>query len=524
MDFERHFGRKELEDLFGDGVRPPEDFLWGVANSGYQVEGGFNRPEQPLNNWAEWEREGKVESSGKAVEFWTKYKKDLALSEDIGLNGFRMGIEWARVQPIKVMMDSRPPEFDKEALEHYARLIADVLMAGMEPVITLQHFTHPHWAGLDFWTYNGAPGAFRDYVHRVVGDINHLLCDKFGLRPVQFWVTINEMSLLPLITYVLGVFPHHRRGLKSSAAALSNLISGHVVAYDAIHQLYEENEWGNPMVSYNTCCLSAYSLDKFITDLLLARSNGVAKKDLREYLEDSRRRYDALVLSVEQPRKVSKFNELAERFLHRVSARLVKPEKYSGAILHLYDSPRDDKLDYIGIDFYDPYLRNMLKLPTREDIKEGRINIHAECWDWVLNPKALNAFLKAAELNAGGKPIYILENGLCFKVHNGRVSARKDNATRDVFLQSYIFEALRALKDGVNLKGYFYWSLVDNYEWGSYDPRFGLYTVDYTGKEPIRRHVDAWGTDAGEAYRKIISSLKDGDVNTIYDAFLSSET
>jgi beta-glucosidase len=132
-------------------------------------------------------------------------------------------------------------------------------------------------------------------------------------------------------------------------------------------------------------------------------------------------------------------------------------------------------------------------------------------------------FLKAETINGEGLPVLIAENGMSHKVFRGRVEQRGDTATCDVFLQAFIFEALRAKKDGVPLIGYLYWSMVDNYEWGSYDPRFGLYAVDRSRVPAKISSVDSWGTDAAQAYRDIIAALRGGDREEIVEAFTRND-
>lgn len=99
MEFRRHYSSGELEKLFDAGFTLPDDFLFGVANAAFQVEGGYNSEGGPLNNWADYEHEGKVEKSGEAVRFWTEYPEHVELAKGMNLNAFRMSIEWARVQP-----------------------------------------------------------------------------------------------------------------------------------------------------------------------------------------------------------------------------------------------------------------------------------------------------------------------------------------------------------------------------------------------------------------------------------------
>ncbi len=101
------------------------EFLWGVATSAYQSEGGYNGDGQPQTNWAAAERSGDAAVSGAAAEFWTRYEEDFDICERLGLGGFRLGIEWSRVQPTTTdAPQTEPPAFDGEALDHYASILA----------------------------------------------------------------------------------------------------------------------------------------------------------------------------------------------------------------------------------------------------------------------------------------------------------------------------------------------------------------------------------------------------------------
>jgi beta-glucosidase len=173
------------------------------------------------------------------------------------------------------------------------------------------------------------------------------------------------------------------------------------------------------------------------------------------------------------------------------------------------------------VDYYDPSrsLINLLKVPTIRDWREKRLSLLHEGCDWAINPRGLYHFLKAECINGEGLPIMIVENGMAYKVRKGVVEARRDGATRDVFLETHLFEALRALKDGVPLSGYFVWTLVDDYEWGSYASRYGLYTVDRT-RTPVKiGQRDAWGLDAGRVYSDLITALRSGDREVLVETF-----
>src|SRR5579862_5754995 len=112
------------------GRRPEGPFLWGVATSAYQAEGGYNGPGQPQTNWASAEARKDVAVTGPASEFWTRYEHDFDLCRGMGLNAFRMGIEWSRIQPARENKPGPPPAFDERALDHYAEMLASCRRQG----------------------------------------------------------------------------------------------------------------------------------------------------------------------------------------------------------------------------------------------------------------------------------------------------------------------------------------------------------------------------------------------------------
>lgn len=521
MEFKRHFSRRDLERLFDGDFRVPDGFMFGVANAAFQVEGGYNGHGEPHNNWLELERTGRVEPCGEAVRFWTDYPEHLELAAGMGLTGFRMSVEWARVQPGTSTAVGKAPVFDRAAIEAYSDMIASIMRGGMEPVVTLHHFTHPYWLGIDFWLDRGKLDAFRAYVQEVADSLNALLVEKHGLRPVRYWVTINEPNVYSLLTYTMRYFPHRKAGLAETARCWANMLDAHCRAYDTVHEVYGRNGWGTPMVSCNTFHWSTYHMDKLFTDLLLARRNGVARGSLAAYIERSKDAWDAEIAKCPHPVRAPWVNLKLEGLAEKLVPRAFSLERLADGIDAVYSSPFAEKLDYLSVDYYDAFLRYHPKLPSASDIREKRFAPVAELWEQVLNPAALYHFLKGETINGEGLPVMVLESGMCNRVHRGLVEPRRDGATRDRFLQSYIYEVLRALKDGVPVSGYFYWTMADNYEWGSYEPRFGLFTVDRSRVPARMSSVDSWGINAGGVYGEIISALSDGDPEQIARAFLS---
>ena len=230
------------------------EFLWGVASSGYQCEGGYNGPGQPQNNWSGLEAGEIVMRTGPAADFWNRYEEDFAHSQAMGLNAFRLSIEWARVQPsTSAAAMTTPPAFDRAALDGYADRLAACRRHNLEPVVTLQHFTHPAWLGVDVWLDDRTPALFEQFVSTAVAHINRRLIEIYGERPMEWFVTINEPNMLVLNTYLNRHFPGGgHRGMKVAVTAYNRLLAAHVRAYNAIHDLFESEGWGTPRVTMNT--------------------------------------------------------------------------------------------------------------------------------------------------------------------------------------------------------------------------------------------------------------------------------
>ena len=221
-----------------------EDFLVGVATSGYQIEGGFNGEGEPHNNWSSWEASGRAERSGPACDFWRRPTDALDRAAAIGCNAFRLSVEWARLEP-------RPDAFDAAALDHYAEILSLCVARGLEPVVTLHHFTHPWWLGDEFWLRPGSPDVFARHVARVVP----------ALAPYcRRWITVNEPNIVMLMGWIEGASPPGRRMAVSDAyCVLDNLLTAHVLAADAVTAVQPGAE-----VTINTSSSSIYEHDRML--------------------------------------------------------------------------------------------------------------------------------------------------------------------------------------------------------------------------------------------------------------------
>lgn len=372
--------------------RLPANFMWGVSTSAFQAEGGALDSE-----WSRFNaRDLKQDRYGKSVDFRHRYREDVALARDLGANTYRIGINWARVEP-------KQGQIDEVELAYYDDLILSLKQAGIAPLLTLDHFDYPGWASdQGGWTNPKTVEAFVAYAE--------LIAKRYH-KDVHMWITFNEA-----IGYIGGQAALHKLSLSDTGRVRDNLVIAHGRVYDLIHQLDP-----NAMVTSNI----AWAGDRF------------------------------------GGKTMNRFSDWV--FLDRIV----------------------DKCDIIAVDYYFSDLINGVKALTDQ-----------ANWNWSPEPAGLYRALKHLSKKYPTKPILIAEIGMA--TQDGQ--ARKDGVTREGALRDTVYWTQRARADGVNVIGYMVWTLTDNFEWGSYTPRFGLYTVNALTDPTLKRIPTA----AVPAYKEII--------------------
>ncbi len=498
-------------------ARPDGEALrFGVATAGFQTEGGFNGPSEPQNNWYEWEAAGRIEPSGIAVDFWNRPAEHFERAQEIGVDSFRLSLEWARIEPAE-------GRIDEGAFEGYVEILDACRRHGMEPLVTLCHFTHPAWLGTDFWTRSDSPQRFADFAA--------LAAERLKGRCALF-VTLNEINILALMSFFLGTFPPGRRLDGASALrAADHLLTAHVLAYAAL-----KAQMPSSTVGTNNCALSIYELDRLGIDLLCARSRGVKRADLGAHLSKCRADWyagpsaaGAVIPGGDRGLRGpgllgggrgfrgpvltgggrGLWGPVLEEGLRRLAGRLVDPERsLPRAVDAVYASPHERTLDVIQLDYYDPATADHLQLPGRRTAGGRALSPSRPLWDDQPSPEGLRAYL-AAEAEPG-LDVWIVENGLCNRVRRGRSYPRLDGWTRPRYLEANLAAIAQARREGIPISGYWHWCLVDNYEWGTYEPRFGLYGLDrerglsWSGR-------DSMGADAAGTFGRLIEAIRRGD-------------
>lgn len=455
----------------------PAGFLFGVATSAFQCEGGFNGPGQPANNWAAWELSGRVEPSGPALDFWERYDDHLDRVAAIGCNAFRISVDWTRCEP-------RPGDFDEAAFARYGKILAACRSRGIEPVVALHHFVHPRWLGPDFWLRLDSPDRFGQWAAAVASRLG---------GSCRYWLTLNEINVAPFASYVTGRFPPGRRLRTGSAVrALGNMLAAHVLAHRALHRTD-----GAAVVSTNNHVLSVYELDRLLVDVLLAPSRGVERADLREWLASRRADYHAALPEAAIAGRAARSG---------ASSALPLDAALPRAVAEVYRYSQIRPLDLVAIDYYDPRIAGRLRMPGRRAGGGRRWSPVREPFEDAFDPDALVTYCRLN--HEPGLDLWIAENGLANRVTTGPGGPvshpRPDRWTRARALPAVLGAVGRARAAGVPVSAYFHWTLADNYEWGSREPRFGLHRVDEPGG--AWGELDAFGGDAAGTYRRIITA------------------
>jgi beta-glucosidase len=373
-----------------DALVFPKGFLWGAATSAHQTE-GLNRN----TDWWRSEQAGHVpHRSAVACDAWHRWREDLEILRALGLNTYRMSVEWARIEPT-------PGKVDRGALDHYRTIIEAVRAAGVEPIVTLHHFSNPLWlSDGGAWVRRSVVDRFAAYADLVAGHLGDL---------VTWWVTINEPTVFGLFGYVSGAWPPHRRNdFAGYLRHVRHTLAGHAAARRAIKTRNPE-----AMVSMA---------------LHLNPIDPVRYGDPTDHLA------------------VGLYDWLWQGRVLRAAA---------------------PTLDWVGVNYYFRILVRWDVLPWRFfDPPEMGPHEKTE-YGWEMYPKGLYRVLR--RVGKMKKPVIVTENGI----------ADADDDQRARYLVAHLRQAHKALQEGIDLRGYVHWSLIDNFEWAEgFTKRFGLAAVD----------------------------------------------
>ncbi len=421
----------------------PDNFLFGTAVSAYQIEGAWNKDGKSESIWDRHchEKTGIVRKNydgDVAIDHYNRYVEDLDLLKELGANSYRFSLAWTRILP------EGTGRVNLKGIEFYNRLIDGLLERGIEPVVTIFHWDLP--AVLQEkggWANREVINWFTEYAR---------VCFKYFGDRVKYWITLNEIYVFTYRGYSLGVIPPCIRDYKMAVKAAHHAVVAHGSAVKLYRQTGLNGKIGVALDIVPKTAGSERSEDKYAAE--------VANATESFYF------YDAIVKGA--------YPELAVKVLKEKN---YWPDDIDEKEL----KTASEKIDFLGVNFYGQQTVVYRKGAGRFDSEI--ISANAENVAYDNKPCADDCFklmMKIKEDTGGRLPVIITENGMG---SNTDVVSRQEELN-DGFRIDYIKKHLTALKkaidSGVDIKGYFYWSAFDNFEWNwGYDQRFGLVYVDY---------------------------------------------
>ncbi len=430
----------------------PKDFLWGAATAAYQIEGfplaGGGGP----SIWHTFAHTpGRVErgeTGDRACEHYVRWHEDIEWMQRIGLRAYRFSIPWARIFP-----SGRGP-LNAPGMDFYDRLVDGLCAAGITPAVTLYHWDLPQALEDEGgWRNPDVAAWFADYAHAVSG--------RLGDR-VRLWITLNEPWVFVWLGHALGIHAPGGNDRRHALAAAENVVRAHHSAYARVHDASARAEVGIALSMY--ACIPASQRE----------ADAAAVARARAFYNDWF--LDALLRGV-WPEAVA--HEFAQELpaLHDTGGSARKPD-----------------LDFVGVNYYTRQLvaddpaaffrfRPIRGLGERTEM------------DWEVYPPGLYHVLTEVYAKTA-LPLYVTENGAAFGDPLPDAEGVVSDDRRLRYLQSHIENVHRACAEGVDVRGYFVWSLLDNFEWTfGYEKRFGILRCDFETQQRSWKKSGLWYRD-----------------------------
>jgi beta-glucosidase len=442
-------------------IRFPERFLWGAATSAYQVEGSPLADGAGPSIWQRFCRTPNLVLDGDtgdvACDHYRRYRDDVKLMRDLGLRAYRFSISWSRVMP-----SGRGP-VNQRGLGFYERLVDALLENGIEPMATLFHWDLP--ATLDDrggWLNPDIAQWFADYASVVFAKLD----DR-----IKLWATLNEPWVVTDGGYLHGALAPGHRNLFEAPIATHNLLRAHGAAV-AAYRADGRHDIGIVVNIEPKYAASDAPADREATERADAYMN-------LQYL-------DAVLLGRYPERLAEIFGEAWPAWGQEDLDSISRP------------------IDFVGINYYTRSVTRFdaAKWPVHAAAVRQRQATYTET-GWEVFPQGLVDTLVAVKERYGNPRVYVTENGAAFFDPPVAINGRVIDPLRIDYLQRHILAVHDAIAKGVNVHGYFAWSLLDNFEWSlGYSKRFGIVHVNYETQQRTPK-------DSARLYARIIATNGD---------------
>lgn len=453
----------------------PEDFIFGAATAAFQAEGAVNEDGRGKCYWDEYfHREGSTFDGDIASDFYHKYKEDLELCKEFGINGIRISIAWSRIIPDGL------GEINQKGIDYYNQLINECINLGVEPYVTLHHFDTPLSL---FKTGDWLDKKNTEYFVKFA----KVCFENFGDR-VKKWITINEPWSVVAGQYIIGHFPPNiKYDLPKAVQAMHNMCVAHAKCVLEYKKMDLDGEIGIIHILESKYPISDSEEDKnaaFTEDTLAntfmldASLLGYYKKETLETVKNILSRYNkGIEISdddLESLEKAAKLNDF------------LGVNYYASHFLKAYDG--ETEIYHNGTGEKGTSIFRIKGVGERVKNPE----IETTDWDWPIYPKGLfDMLVRVKKDYPDYKKIYVTENGMGYK--DDFIDGMIDDEPRIDYIKKHLSAISDAIAEGVNIKGYFVWSLMDVLSWtNGYNKRYGLFYVDFDTQKRYPKKSADW--------------------------------
>lgn len=428
----------------------PEKFIWGAATASYQIEGAWNEDGKAESIWDRFSHtQGKIvndENGDVACDHYHRYPEDIAMMSKLGLRAYRFSVSWPRIMPYG------RGALNQAGFDFYERIIDTLLEAKIRPFVTLYHWDLPQalqekggWGNPDTWRY------FSDYAA--------LMAKRFGDR-VEYWMTLNEPQVIAFAGHERGELAPGLHDRRLAIQVSHHLLLAHGAGSQAIRAVSGPSKVGISLNLYPFEPAGDSRLDAEAAEL--------------GWMKTCAWFLDPLLRSRYPPEAVEYYGDNSPSIQAGEQELIAQP------------------LDFLGVNFYNRQVTGAngpVKVRGAEYTEMG----------WEVHPPALRKLLQDLNREYRLPPLFVTENGAAFE-DTETADGHVRDPRRLSYLREHIIQARLAIADGVDLRGYFVWSLMDNFEWAhGFSKRFGLVYVDYPSQRRILK-------ESGEWYSRVIGA------------------
>lgn len=429
-----------------------ENFIFGAATSSYQIEGAVFEDDRSLSIWDTFcKTPGKIyggHNGDITCDHYHRYKEDVKLMAEIGLKAYRFSISWPRIFTEK-------GKYNPKGMDFYKNLVNELNQKNIIPAVTLYHWDLPLWVyNIGGWLNRESVEWFKEYAIKVFEELND---------SVKFWITHNEPFYTSIPAYYQGMYAPGHKNLKEALTVSHHVLLSHGAAVEAFREFdFKDSKIGialNIVPSYpesgskndiEAAIKSDGHLNRWFLDPIFKAS----------YPEDMKRFYNSFI---------DNFDFIKYGDLRRISVAN----------------------DFLGINYY---TREIIKYSEDKELgfRPIRGDYKRTAMDWEIVPESLYDLISEVRKWYTKIPIYITENGAAF---NDRVSkdGKVHDSERIEYLRDHLIEVARLNENKMDIRGYFLWSLLDNFEWAyGYSKRFGIIYVNYKTNERVFKDSAIW--------------------------------